>query len=114
MNQTNEMLAKLNTLQLIEAGMLYELPHNINAYDGNYICGKTKVAEHRIKFNKCETCGILEPLIWHHIYTKTSKGKVSTNGNITLTDFGILLGLTRVCPNCHYYIHQLNPYRKIK
>jgi hypothetical protein len=100
----------LKTLQLIDTGFINEMPPDMLIWDGNYICGKQKVTEFNTKFSTCLICGITEPLIWHHVYTKNTQGKSSTSGKTTISDFLSCLGLVHICPNCHYYIHQLNPF----
>ena len=100
----------LDNLQRIEVGLEQAILPNIPLWDGNYICGKKNVSTFNQINNTCQVCHILEPLIWHHIYTKTVKNKTSTSGTTKRSDFGELLGLVHICPNCHYMIHTLNPY----
>lgn len=101
---------KLKALQLIEVGQRDSMPPSIPIWDSKGISGGRKIREFNAKHSTCAICGINEPLIWHHIFTKTIKGKTSTSGTSKPSDFGNLLGLVHICPNCHYYIHQLNPF----
>jgi len=101
---------KLKALQLVEAGYATTIPATIPIWNGEYISGKNKVSKFNAKHAKCTICGINEPLIWHHVFTKSIKGQTSTSGRAKLSDFMELLGLVRICPNCHYYIHQANPF----
>ena len=101
---------KLEALQLLETGHTNAIPSDIPLWDGKWVSGKNKVTEFNNKHSVCAICGINEPLIWHHVFTKNIKGVTSTSvGNLT-NYLGQLLGSVHICPNCHYYIHQLNPF----
>ena len=106
---TNDLLINL---QRIEVGLETTLRKDIIIWDGNYISGKNKVSNFKEIFNSCQICKISEPLIWHHVYTKNIKYKTSTCGTTKRTDIGNLLGLVKICPNCHYRIHSMNPFNK--
>lgn len=92
----------LNTLQLIETGYLDNLPSDMPIWKGT----------NKKQVNTCAVCGIIEPLIWHHVFSKNVKGKTSTSGKSNSFDFKKLLGVVHICPNCHHLIHQSNPYNK--
>lgn len=100
----------LDALQAVEYGLSQSLPDNIRLWDNRPINGQNKGYFHSVADN-CACCKISEPLIWHHVYTKHAPNKESTSGQTTYKDFNNLLGVIRLCPNCHYYIHQGNNYK---
>lgn len=93
----------LEHLQRVEAGLLHEMTPelvdticNIKYKDG------TPVEE------ICTICGA-DIIICHHI--KTYKRRRKYNGDES-AGFNGFIGEIWICPNCHYRIHDGNPYFK--
>ena len=94
----------LKILQKIEAGVLYEMPIELREFNHNIKRQARKAGiSVRVYCGLCET----DIAICHHI--KIYKRQRKYNGDES-AEFVRIAGAVWICPNCHYRVHNRNPY----